>query len=73
MNNKSSKYNYNSVFYSVVIGSGGALILGILGTFIVTESYVLSSSPSITVNLVSTSPLFAVLSSLLIMKMGEIK
>jgi Na+/proline symporter len=73
INNKSKNFNFNFVFYSVVVGSGGALILGIVGTFIVTESLILSLSPSITINLVSTSPLFAVFSSLLIMKMGEIK
>ena len=54
---RSQNYRFNSVFYSIVIGSFGALILGVLGTFILNNPYV-----------VGTAPLFAVLSSTIIMK-----
>jgi len=57
INGNASKYKFNAVFYSIVIGSGGALLLGVLGTFVFNNS-----------NVVSSAPLFAVFFSLLIMK-----
>lgn len=57
INGNSSKYSYNSAFYSIVIGSGGALIIGITGTFFMQNSIV-----------TSLAPFFAVFTSFIIIK-----
>ena len=57
INGNAAKYKFSTVFYSIVIGSCGALLLGVLGTFVFNNSYIVSSAP-----------LFATFSSLIIMK-----
>lgn len=57
LNGKANKYRFNTVLTSIIVGSGGALIFGFLGTFIIDNSY-----------FVSFTPIFAVFSSLIIIK-----
>lgn len=58
---RQNKYNYSAVFYSVLIGSFGALIFGIAGTFLLNNAVLASV-------LTAMAPVWALLSSAIILK-----
>lgn len=42
---KNNLFSFNSVRYSIIVGSLGALILGIVGTFLIPNTFIVNSAP----------------------------